>query len=288
MPNAFFAGTARLRMPVRDHVISRARSWLSNPWLYGLVRRAGLIVQYVLRRPDDPDFRAFARLSDRDGLIVDIGANGGQAAVAFAFLLPRHRILSFEPNPALWSDLAFVAKLIGPRFTLDRRGLGAEPGCLTLHVPVVGALPITTRASMLADVATQQANSLADSVGRAPSVRQVEVQVATFDSLGLEPDGVKIDVEGYELEVLEGMTCTLKDSRPMLMVETNARDAACQSLLVSHGYRIMHYDRDSGTLVAPNRDGRVVNWFAVPAPLGGNANDTASGAPAAAQTGETL
>lgn len=45
------------------------------------------------------------------------------------------------------------------------------------------------------------------------------VKTRTLDSLKIEPVFIKIDVEGAELSVLRGSMTTLRDSRPIVLVE---------------------------------------------------------------------
>ncbi len=77
------------------------------------------------------------------------------------------------------------------------------------------------------------------------------VDVVTIDDAiardGLKPpDVVKIDVEGAELEVLQGMVMTAKRHRPVVIVEVDAaevgllrrKQAACEQWLRDHGYQV--------------------------------------------------
>ncbi len=58
--------------------------------IYAYARRVMLLGQYVTRISGEQEFGSFRSRNDRgEGLIVDNGANGGQSAVAFAFLLPK-------------------------------------------------------------------------------------------------------------------------------------------------------------------------------------------------------
>jgi len=217
-----------------------------------------------MRRPDDPDFLAFRQLSVGDhGLILDIGANGGQSAIAFSFLFPHHRIVSFEPNPALWPDLDFIRRLIGDRFSYEKLALAEQPGSMKLFVPCVRNFPVTTRASLSRSAAEQQRDLLKDQGIGGVELRETMVEVAQADSLGLLPDIVKIDVEGFELDVLKGMQRTLERCHPVLLVESNERDAACRALLESLGYSIERFDPTTRTLVPSNDDESCRNWFAV-------------------------
>lgn len=233
------------------------------PRVYSLMRSAMLVGQKILRRPDEPDLCGFAVLAGSGPLIADIGANGGQSAVALSFIVPDARIVSFEPNPVLWSELAFVRRLLGPRFERRQLGLGPEAARMQLHVPAVGGLPITTRASLTEQGAREQATRLAADTGRTVEILSVEVPVEPFDSLGLKPAGIKIDVEGYEYEVLRGMIETLRDVRPLVMLECNARDDECVALLKPLGYRRAWFDRAARQLVA-QRPAGAGNWYAVP------------------------
>lgn len=224
-----------------------------------------LLGQWLLRHPDEQDFRVFARFPRRSGLILDIGANGGQSAVAFSFLLPRYRIRSFEPNPALWPELNFIGRLLGRKFSFDKVGLGDREGEMMLMVPFLGTLPITTRASMSSEEAADHCRRLANEFGEEPELRDVTVRIITLDSLELDPDFVKIDVEGFERTVLAGMVQTIARHRPVLMLERNADTVSCQEMLRRHGYVFAHYDEPSGHLVASG--GTTRNWFALPEEL---------------------
>ena len=237
---------------------------MRQPGIYALARRAMLVGQWLLRRPDEPDFSAFKVLRNESGLVVDIGANGGQSAIAFSFLLPRFDILSFEPNPALWRELEFIRRIIGRRFSFQKVGLGPQANQMTLFVPQIGDLPVTTRASLDRAAADEHCERLGADIGERPAIRDVTVDIIPFDSLGLRPDIIKIDVEGYEHSVLEGMTETLEAARPILLLESNANDKACKALLAPLGYRFYYFDMVAGRVTA-KEDNRTRNWFAIPA-----------------------
>ena len=58
-----------------------------------------------------------------------------------------------------------------------------------------------------------------------PGVKTVKVPVVTLDEVvderGLQPGLVKIDTEGFELQVIQGSTATLETHRPMVLFESN-------------------------------------------------------------------
>ncbi|MGR8920936.1 MAG: FkbM family methyltransferase [Gammaproteobacteria bacterium] len=241
------------------------RRYFQSDLTYRYLRRALVTGQYYLRRADEPELKAFGIVDDkdRDGLVIDIGANGGQTAVAFGFICPHCRILSFEPNPGLWSELEFVRKLLGQRFDFKPLGVGNESGQFRLYVPYAGKLPVTTQASIEEDKVRRVAESLRSSLEIDVTVRAVDVDVIRFDDLGLRPDGIKIDVEGNELAALEGMRETITSHQPLVMFEKNARDAACRELLESFDYELYQFDPGLGRYEAGAVEG-ARNWFAVP------------------------
>jgi hypothetical protein len=92
----------------------------------------------------------------------------------------------------------------------------------------------------------------------------VDVPLDSIDrriAMGLpEPDFVKIDVEGLELNVLRGMPHLLERRRPVLYIEIHGADmqkklenaTAVVELLWQHGYAIHHVE--SGATVASAAD----------------------------------
>ena len=235
--------------------------------LYNYLRRALLLLQYTLSTPHEPDFLAFKVLKHKsNGLFVDIGANGGQSAIAFGSICPYFEIISFEPNPSLWSELDFIKRIIGDRFSYRRSGLGEEKGQFKLYIPTLGQLPITTRASISREAAEQQLHNLTLEKGENGKIAEVKVDIQRFDDLDIHPNVVKIDVEGHELSVLKGMVDTIKNDKPLFLLERNHETGDCQTLLRSHGYHFFDFDLKTKSLSA-DAEHCSNNWFAIPEEL---------------------
>lgn len=130
--------------------------------------------------------------------IVDVGANRGQFALAAHHVFPKAKILSFEPlvEPAQIFKRVFDHD---PNVILYLYAIGKEKTCSTIHIAreddSSSLLPITKKQSDLFPGAVEN------------GTRQVEVYPL---SQLLDPASIplasllKIDVQGYEFEVLQG------------------------------------------------------------------------------------
>lgn len=165
-------------------------------------------------------------------LCFDIGAHLGSRSRAFLAL--GARVVALEPQPACaaYLDRRFRGR---PGFTLCAMAVGAAPGRATLHVnrlnPTISTLaPPAWRRSM--DAAAR---------GREHWDRAAEVEVTTLDRLIEEfgtPDFCKIDVEGFEAEVLAGLSRPLTAlSFEFLSFERPAASACLRRLEAQGPYR---------------------------------------------------
>ena len=120
-------------------------------------------------------------------------------------LLPHNKsVHAFEPNPKLFRVLQGWAD---GRVELHREALSNVSAPADLLVP-------HSRNGF-----SNQGASLS-STKVSGDHRKVAVRAIRFDDLGIEDVGfMKIDVEGYELEVLQGAADTLRRDRPNLLIE---------------------------------------------------------------------
>ena len=154
--------------------------------------------------------RLYRPLVDPGDLVFDIGAHLGDRSVAFAAL--GARVVALEPQPRIAAWLRRLAARNG-RITVRPEAVGRAAGTARLAIsqrtPTVSTLADRWRARIPA------ANA---SFRRVRWERFQDVPVTTLDALieqyGL-PGFCKIDVEGYEAEVLAGLSRPL----PRLSIE---------------------------------------------------------------------
>ncbi|MFC1641310.1 FkbM family methyltransferase [Myxococcota bacterium] len=143
-------------------------------------------------------------LSEGD-LFVDIGANIGSYTV-LASGVRRARAVAFEPSPLAFQALLDNVNLnrIGPRVEARNQALGAHSG----------SVRFTTGLDTVNHVATEQDTG----------IETMEVELTTLDAVvgGRAPLLIKIDVEGFEHEVIAGASKTLRNPGVLAVImETN-------------------------------------------------------------------
>jgi FkbM family methyltransferase len=145
-----------------------------------------------LRRRQLETFREevalFRSLLPPASLCFDVGANIGDISVAL-LAAGAGRVVAFEPNPAVLPELRARCGH-DPRWTLVEAAVGRVAGVQTFYAHLAHG-----------------ASSLVPQWG-GEIASQIQVEVTTLDtaiaSFGV-PDYCKIDVEGFEQEVLSGL-----------------------------------------------------------------------------------
>lgn len=181
---------------------------------------------------------AIIQSSFNGGVFVDIGANVGNHAIYGAKFLNAAKVIAFEPNPAAYVifQINMVLNSISDRVVHHAVGLSDVPGRATF----------TTPGSNLG------ATSLDTSSGKGA------FEIATGDSvLGDEHiDFIKIDTEGMELRVLNGLSQSIARSRPKIFIEVDDCNAdAFRALTEKIDYRITerfrHHAVNENFLIEP-------------------------------------
>jgi FkbM family methyltransferase len=146
-------------------------------------------------------------------LVIDAGANHGDFALACSRRFPDSRVLLFEPVAELVEGLLRKTRRAGLPWQVEPVALGREAG--------TAVLSIDPGNDAIGSLAGFSAEYLELNPG-ARTARSVTCRVTTLDivsdAMGSpEVDLLKIDVEGYEREVLEGGRRTLDRTRAAIV-----------------------------------------------------------------------
>ncbi len=167
---------------------------------------------------------------------IDVAIDVGAAHASYAWILNRksRRVFAFEPGVAHGDYLEKVVK--GTRIKLVRAAVGAQSGSVKMYTPGDDSHALHS-ATLSADnpVATMEGTTIRE-VQQVALDDFVKVNVVT----GCSIDVMKVDVEGYELDVFRGAVCTLTTHTPLIFCEIekrhNAECARVFELLEGMGY----------------------------------------------------
>jgi FkbM family methyltransferase len=203
----------------------RSRIWAD------LHRTAASKVVYA-NPPDHPEMLAWQLVLRPGDLFVDVGANIGSYAIWAGEL--GAEVIALEPADDTFALLAENVALNGYPVRLIQAAAGATCGFARL-------------------------TSGLDCVNRLDPRGAVETAMVTIDSIIADRTvaGMKIDVEGFEIEVLRGCERALSEQRlRLIQLEWNRTSRRAvgtdrqpvSDLLAKHGYSLCRPDR-SGTLL---------------------------------------
>jgi FkbM family methyltransferase len=235
-----------------------------NARLYTAARRASLVAKFVAKRPHEPEFRWLGRLTG-PGVLLDVGANSGQSALSFRMFNRQVPIVSLEPNPACEPDLRLVRRLIR-RFDYAMIAAGDRCGTVALTIPTIRNVAASQAASLDPGFIARRRHQIERRTGGSVTLSQVTVPLATVDSLRLDVLAMKIDVEGTELDVLEGAASTIERQRPVVMLEASSGSGGAAHFLRSKGYELHTFDAARGDLADYDPARPVLNIIALPDP----------------------
>lgn len=223
------------------------------PAIYARARLPYATARFLMRRPHDIDYAAFGLFPQSDGLFLDIGANAGMSSMSLRIYQRRAQILAIEPNPYHEPDLKWTQRVVR---RMDYRiwAAGDVDGEADFYIPVYRGVPITAEASLAREF-VQESPSLRHQLGARMDSAAFEivhrrVAVRRMDDLHLTPAFVKIDVQGHEQAVLEGMAMTLERCGAPVLVEAPSSETA--AFMASLGYRPYSYDHADNRLVPLN------------------------------------
>jgi FkbM family methyltransferase len=222
----------------------RSRLWVDPH------RTAAAMVLYA-NPPDLPEMLVWRRALRSGGLFVDVGANVGTYAIWAAEL--GAEVIALEPAADTFSLLEENIALNGYPVSAVQAAAGDHCGWARFTAGL------------------DAGNSLS-------SGGPVVTKLVTVDSLiGSRPvTGMKVDVEGFEIDVLRGAARALAERRiGLIQIEWNqmstfavgADRQPIAELLVGHGYRLYRPDA-SGRLHPVTDLGFGADVFASPGPEG--------------------
>jgi len=212
-----------------------------------------------------PDFFIeLVSFSDERTAFFDLGANMGIISAALSKYIPQENIVAIEPMLATYERLQQVFADNCPRVTAFNLALSSKKGFLDLYIPSSDSGSATASLSPSELVAARRPDI--QIMARAVPCEPFDDFYVSLTPVGrfrfLERHAFKIDVEGHEVEVIEGMKDYLANynGTVLMVVEVRASTTkAVHQILTGHGFTLLrkedpainHLSRDSIYLRPP-------------------------------------
>jgi len=191
----------------------------SHPIGYVVARY--LAGKYFYKYLGEKDFEAFNMFEfPENSFFLDVGANDGISAQSFRIYNKKNPIFSIEPDDYHEKSLSSLKKKID-KFDYKIAAVGQKADKLLLNIPIVSGFHIGQLASFDLDEAYNNVFKILTSKNLEKKIKILKknVNVITLDSLDMPVCAIKIDVEGFELNVLKGAINLINNQKPVLLIE---------------------------------------------------------------------
>jgi len=156
-------------------------------------------------------YATLMRSEDCPSLFLDVGANYGMHSLLF--LSAGIQTIAFEPNPHCLPYFQTVCELNGLMGRWEQVAVGAETGQIELVYP--------ERNTWLGSAASEVVAALKSSGDVVTQLAPLKKLDAYLSDIPIDRALIKIDVEGFEREVIEGASQVLRNCRPKVIFESN-------------------------------------------------------------------
>lgn len=158
----------------------------------------------------EPEYKILSEFVENGDWVIDVGANVGHYTQRLSKLVgPEGRVIAFEPVPTTFSILAAnIQEFSYSNVTLFNAAISSKLSSARMALPCLD--------SGLTNY--YQANLSSDSTG------SLTVLTVPLDSIvqNQKIKLIKIDVEGHESFALAGMQQIIRDSHPIIILETGS------------------------------------------------------------------
>lgn len=142
---------------------------------------------------------------------IDAGANQGYYSYCLSKIFTN--VVAFEPNGHI---IGALVRYDARNIRVHNIALSSSRGSLTLYIPVVGGVEYPGWASVDSD-----------NLPGCEVFKVFEVESRPLDDFRLSDVSLmKIDVEGHEMEVLQGGRETIQRNRPVILIEIKCKNRA--------------------------------------------------------------
>ena len=188
-------------------------------------------------------------------VFMDVGANAGLCSLLISNRITKG--IAIEPFPDVYSMLCRNLEPINAEASVEQRGekplIHGIQCALSDRETVAKALSANEGMIKLNWTPRGTAISYVSEQGE---YLAVDVSVKTMDTLGYQPDIIKIDVEGAELKVLQGATDILKTARVVVVELHKQHDDAVIAFMQERDFNVRYINQNH--ILATAKDEKVL------------------------------
>ena len=197
----------------------------------------------ITKNPHEEDFNALKLFKPKDDQVfIDIGSNRGEAISSMlATSKTAIKIIGFEPNPLIFDKLK--SQFTKYKFVeVHNCGLGDLNNDLTLYIPFYRKWMFDGLSSFKLKEAEDWLETRLWRFDKTKlSIKEVDCQIRKLDDFKLNPYFIKIDVQGFELEALQGGISTIGEYKPILLIESITDEV--MKFLGQFGYKFYKFNK---------------------------------------------
>jgi len=173
--------------------------------------------------------------------VIDVGANIGTLTLALADIVGEEgHVTAFEPQPE-------TAELLQRNVAGDHR--------ISAWSYALGSTTGKIRVPSLANVGHKNYGGV--EIGKG----ELEVDIKTLDEVAIQVNFIKIDVEGMEVEVLNGAKTTIEQFRPLLYLENHPGHSGQELLRMVRALKYRVWDHQPRLFNPSNWNGNSTDVF---------------------------
>ena len=201
-------------------------------------------LQRSIKRNDEQEINLVKKFIKSGTDSIDVGVYRG----VYSYEMSKYseKVHSFEPNPIIFKYIDKNLKKFIKNIHLYNFALSNQNKTINLKIPIRNS----NSNKEIFEEYYEMGRATIHNENNFENYENFEIQTKTIDELSFDNkiSFIKIDVEGHELEVIEGAKNTIKRDKPVLLVEiekqyTKKEVAESINFINSLGYKSYFFDK---------------------------------------------
>jgi FkbM family methyltransferase len=238
-------------------------------FLESIIRRNGILYYFIRSivihfNIFEEDFKILNKFYQNKKInIIDVGASDGISANFFLKNLNVKKIYCYEPHKIFIKNLMNYKKK-NKNIILKKYGISHKKNKIAVYYPIVKFLgfnlPLLTY-TFYDKLELKKQIKLDFYNYQKIIIDKAIINLKKYKRIKDKIDLIKIDVNGFELEVVKGMLSQIKKDRPLMVIENNSGLQKIDSLLKKYKYK-KFYNKSSKFKIHKNQ--KVLDVFFIP------------------------